>query len=353
MSPKQLQELGVASVQELQAVREQRLAARRALTSLLTSPDVSGPDKQRARCAFTHEHLRLPYQCRTCWLLPGNCVCGKLRKASPRTKVVIHLHVDEWGRGSNTGCLCAESLSGCELLLRGHTPHDEQLAALLADPHYTTALLWPGEDALEPAQLQELARKRSGGRIALVAIDATWGCAVKMQRKYPEGVLTVRLPPDMALPELHHMVATAGSAILPQPSPQDSIQQPEDTVSGASNGSTPEAAAAGDGAEAPRRHKGHKHTPAAGERVSLFRGIRKYNGKAADNGRVSTLEAVAAALLALEGDEVMYEGLLFNLKLKVDAMRHQKHMPLVYGMSPTATAADSVDDAVEGEEGLE
>lgn len=40
--------------------------------------------------------------------------------------------------GSNTGCLCAQSLSGCELLLRGHTPHDEQLEALLADPHYTT-----------------------------------------------------------------------------------------------------------------------------------------------------------------------------------------------------------------------
>lgn len=89
--------------------------------------------------------------------------------------------------GSNTGCLCAQSLSGCQLLLRGHAPHDEQLAALLADPHYTTALLWPGEGALEPAQLQELAQARSGGRIALVAIDATWGCAVKMQRKFPEG----------------------------------------------------------------------------------------------------------------------------------------------------------------------
>lgn len=99
MSPKQLQELGVASVQELQAVREQRLMARRVLSEFLARPDVSGPDKQRARCAFTHEHLRLPYQCRTCWLLPGNCVCGKLLKASPRTKVVIHLHADEWGRG--------------------------------------------------------------------------------------------------------------------------------------------------------------------------------------------------------------------------------------------------------------
>ncbi len=71
--------------------------------------------------------------------------------------------------------------------MRGHAPHDEQLAALLSDPGYTTALLWPWEDALEPHQLQELAAARSNGRIALVAIDATWGCAVKMRRKYPES----------------------------------------------------------------------------------------------------------------------------------------------------------------------
>jgi hypothetical protein len=51
------------------------------------------------------------------------------------------------------------------------------------------------------------------------------------------------------------------------------------------------------------------------------------------------LEAVAAALLALEGVEEMYQALLYNLALKVDGMRQQKHMPLVYGMS----AAESGD----------
>jgi hypothetical protein len=42
--------------------------------------------------------------------------------------------------------------------------------------------------------------------------------------------------------------------------------------------------------------------------------LRKYRGNAEVNGRVCTLEAVAAALLALEGDEDMYQGLLHNLK---------------------------------------
>jgi hypothetical protein len=31
------------------------------------------------------------------------------------------------------------------MLLRGHAPHDTQLADLLADPSTTPALLWPGQ----------------------------------------------------------------------------------------------------------------------------------------------------------------------------------------------------------------
>eukprot|EP00879_Flechtneria_rotunda_P009156 GHRR01009586.1.p1 GENE.GHRR01009586.1~~GHRR01009586.1.p1 ORF type:complete len:214 (+),score=103.47 GHRR01009586.1:997-1638(+) len=86
--------------------------------------------------------------------------------------------------------------------------------------------------------------------------------------------------------------------------------------------------------DAPTAATGYEEQPCAGghsaKPVSLFRPLRKYRGKVDQNGRVCTLEAVAAALLALEGDQEMYQGLLFNLKLKVDAMRRQKHMPEVY-----------------------
>lgn len=58
--------------------------------------------------------------------------------------------------------------------MKGHKPHDERLQQLLNDPSYTCAVLWPGEDALEPHQLQQLAADRSEGRIALIALDATW-----------------------------------------------------------------------------------------------------------------------------------------------------------------------------------
>jgi hypothetical protein len=114
--------------------------------------------------------------------------------ASSAGRASAHIHAAARPAGSNTGCLCSKSLAGAELLLRGHAPHDEQLSALLADPDYTTALLWPGEDALEPHQLQELAAARSNGRIALVAIDATWNCAIKMRRRLPEGKGTALCP---------------------------------------------------------------------------------------------------------------------------------------------------------------
>lgn len=75
---------------------------------------------------------------------------------------------------------------------------------------------------------------------------------------------------------------------------------------------------------------------------SLFRPLRKYHGNATENGRVCTLEAVAAALLALEGDVSMYEGLLYNLMLKVDAMRRQKHVGEVYGTGAVVVTAGDV-----------
>lgn len=109
----QLQELGVSSIQELAAKKEARVAARKALSDYLARPDLSGQEKQHARCAYIHKYGRLPYQCSGCWLLPGHCVCGQLRKAQPATKVVIHLHQDEWGRGEAS----SSRRFTCQLLL--------------------------------------------------------------------------------------------------------------------------------------------------------------------------------------------------------------------------------------------
>eukprot|EP00877_Chromochloris_zofingiensis_P003081 jgi/Chrzof1/12774/Cz07g07040.t1 len=153
------------------------------------------------------------------------------------------------------------------MLMRGHLEHDRRLQQLFSDPTLTTAVLWPGQGSLSPSELLAVAAQRSNGKIALVAVDATWSNANRMRKSYPANALQLQLPPDMVLQ--------------------------------------------------------------AGQTKSLFNPLRKYaNAKA--SGRVCTLEAIAAALLALEGDGKLYAGLLHNLKLKVDAMLRQKSKPCEY-----------------------
>lgn len=52
-------------------------------------------------------------------------------------------------------------------------------------------------------------------------------------------------------------------------------------------------------------------------------------------GRVSTLEAVVAMLRELGEPESTCEGLLDNLRLKVDALRIQNHKEQAYGTHDT------------------
>jgi DTW domain-containing protein YfiP len=214
---------------------------------------------------------RTLFQCPNCWLLPRNCVCSKLQHFHPTTKIILHYHHDEWSKGSNTGCITHRSLIGSEMLMRGHKDHDARLQQLMSDPTITKAILWPGPQGLTPQQLQQRAAEQTQGRLAVIALDSTWDNANRMRSKLPPDVPQLQLPPDLALSH--------------------------------------------------------------GSEGSLFAPLRKYSKEAYAQGRVCTLEAVAATLLALEPDgvgEEMYEGLLNNLKVKVDAMRRQKNMATVY-----------------------
>lgn len=390
LSGLQLSERGISSVEEYIANCKERLRQKDELLAYLARPDVSGEDKGYARCAYLLRNGKLPFQCRQCFLLPGNCVCGRVAKFTPCTKLVVSMHPDEWGKGSNTGCLAAASLAGAAMLMRGHKEHDEQLQALLEDPAYTCAMLWPGEDALEPQQLLELSQQR-GTRIALIALDGTWDCARKMKSRFPPGLLMLRVPPHLALPDAarqrqqqweeqqqqgQQQHQQQGQPEQPQqqvqlehPGQQHQPQQQQDAAAERepcpvptvdSRGRDAQHATAADAAassssSSPRSRSSsadgrsigascsasnsstlgisakHHHQHFQGQPASLFRPLRKYQGNAAANGRVCTLEAVAGALLALEGDAAMHEGLLHALKLKVDAMRRQKHMAEVYG----------------------
>lgn len=258
------------------------------------------------------DHTGLPLAAVTLSAAAGATLAAATLAPAPVPTLPTLLHT-----GSNTGCLLAASLTGAELLLRGHAPHDERLAKLLADGNSTPVLLWPDENALTPEELRQLADAQSGGHVTLVALDASWDGARRMRSHFPPGVRTLRLPPGLALP---------GAA--------------EDEHVGSSAGGGGSGSAAGRGSMAHGLHGGGGDnqqqlpmlTDEAGVRVSLLRPLRKYP-HAHKTGRVSTLEAVAAALLALEDDganTVLYAGLLRNLTLKVDAARRQKHMPEIF-----------------------
>ncbi|KAG2438394.1 hypothetical protein HYH02_010849 [Chlamydomonas schloesseri] len=244
-----------------------RHAERRAMVAALSDPSRDPRERMSLRTDYILKWRKVLFSCPTCWLLPGLCVCGRMQRFAPKkTRVVVHAHHGEWGSASNSGSILPLSLEGSEMLLYGHPDHDERLRAMLADTSRTVALLWPGADSLLPEQLQAVAEERSGGQVTVVALDATWGNARRMQGWFPKGTLTVKLPPESTLKE---------------------------------------------------------------NKLSLLRPVRKYRGDL-ESGRVSTVEAVASLLFELEGDEPMYRGLLENLKIKVDACRLQKNRTLVY-----------------------
>ncbi|GIL49541.1 hypothetical protein Vafri_5895 [Volvox africanus] len=244
-----------------------RHSERRAMVEGLRDPARAPTERMSLRTSYILRWRKVLFSCPNCWLLPGLCVCGRMQKFTlQRTRVVVHAHHGEWGSASNSGCILPTSLEGSEILLYGHPDHDVRLREILNDTTYTTALLWPGADSLLPEQLNALAEERTGGRITVVALDATWGNARRMQGWFPKETLTVRLPPESTLKE---------------------------------------------------------------NKLSLLRPVRRYRGDL-ESGRVSTVEAVATLLYELEGDEAMYRGLLDNLKVKVDACRLQKNRTLVY-----------------------
>eukprot|EP00955_Chlamydomonas_euryale_P096669 365026-Chlamydomonas_euryale.AAC.8 len=187
----------------------------------------------------------------------------------PAIRVVVHVHHQEWGKASNTGTVVAATLPDARMLMRGVREHDAQVAALFADSSVTTAVLWPGDGALSPAQLLAAADANTGGAIAIVAVDATWRNACRMSSCYPRGALAVKLSPGSPL------IAETGAK-------------------------------------------------------SLLHPVRKYGGDVAACGRVSTAEAVAALLLELTGRREEADTLLANVRLKVDACLAQKNCPLAY-----------------------
>lgn len=210
------QALGV-SVEQVQ----DRIAARQAATAELVEKLAAvedGPMKHLIVCQHRYENGRHPFICPKCFSYLPICCCNELsikkKTPLPIRSVILWTHSDEWGKGSNTGCILPLILENTHILMKGL--HEEQLEQLL-HPNDGVILqpvvLWPEVTGLtrstkktsasastgvgnakqlpppprphERWDASTIAGLQSFDNIVLIAVEGTWRQARRMVSKLP------------------------------------------------------------------------------------------------------------------------------------------------------------------------
>jgi len=331
-SPRNLKLWGLDSVEAYFETEDRRTQAKVSLDALLRNPEISPARKHDAAARHHVVWGRSTFACAECWLLKGNCVCRSLVKATkaaressersrvdrdrvtmspPYARVVAYAHQNEVARGNSTGNLIPATLPFGELLVAGLAEHEARLENVLRENEGRVAVLWPRptmafaeiRERMRDARETAISRTKSPAADSLdhvpvdarvgwtfVAVDATWNSARKMVSRIPASVPRVSVP------------AEAFQALA-------------------------------------------ERVPPLPTHDSLLGPVRKYDAKGAkgakgaekngmdDSGRRSTFEAVLASLLAVGAlDEDACAALLRNVKVKVNAVLRQKHMPEAYDL---------------------
>ena len=321
-SPRNLKLWGLESVEAYFETEDRRTQAKVSLDAFLRNPEISPARKHDAAARHHVVWGRSTFACAECWLLKGNCVCRSLVKAAaaresserspnevsdrdritmrpPYARVVAYAHQNEVARGNSTGNLIPATLPFGELLVAGLAEHEARLERVLRENEGRVAVLWP-RPTMAFAEIRERMRdaretadstnnRASDARVGwtFVAVDATWNSARKMVSRIPASVPRVSVPAEA--------FQALAKRVPPLPT-HDSLLGPV-----------------------------RKYDARA-------RGAEKNDGKN-DSGRRSTFEAVLASLLAVGAlDEDACAALLRNVKVKVNAVLRQKHMPEAYDL---------------------
>jgi hypothetical protein len=237
----------------------------------------------------------------------------------PFVRVVVYAHHNEVARGNGSGNLVPACLPFGELLVAGLAEHEKRLAFLLRENTGRVAVLWP-RGTMEAAEIKEMlsndakrggieadtsANEKNATGWTLIAIDATWNSARKMVSRIPSSVPRVSVPAE---------AFQALAARVPPLPTHDSLLGPVRKYDA-------------------REKKQKDQTP--GTPSSSRDG-------AGDSGRRCTFEAVLASLLAVGAlDEDACASLLRNVKVKVNAVLRQKHMPEAYDLSGEGSGGDA------------
>lgn len=115
------------------------------------------------------------------------CLCGRLPRLAPRTRVLILQHPRERRVAIGTARMAARCLEGATVVCGTDVEGHEAVTEALSDPERRAVLLWPGPDAVEVGSADLV------GPLTLVVVDGTWSTARRMLHFNPRVAALPRL----------------------------------------------------------------------------------------------------------------------------------------------------------------
>ncbi len=117
--------------------------------------------------------------CDVCFLHRDRCICSEIPKLQLKTKLSLIIHAKELKRTTNTGRLAVKALVNSEMLVRGTDREKLDLSSLLSTD-YESVVLYPATDAIELSDIQ------TQKPIHLIVSDGNWRQASKINTRHPE-----------------------------------------------------------------------------------------------------------------------------------------------------------------------
>ncbi|KMY03043.1 DTW protein [Pseudomonas syringae KCTC 12500] len=142
-------------------------------------------DERLARSTrpFIARGSRAP-RCPECRVISSYCLCEWRPSVAADSGICLLMYDTEPLKPTNTGWLIADVIQDTHAFLWSRIEVDEQLLALLDDPHWQPYIVFPGEFVAEERVVNKVSRL-DGRRPLFILLDATWTEARKMFRKSP------------------------------------------------------------------------------------------------------------------------------------------------------------------------
>ena len=121
--------------------------------------------------------------CHVCKRPACACLCRLIQPFDTQTRFVILMHPKEARKQkTGTGRLCHLVLKNSRLHVGVDFTYDRAVRALIADPEYTSVLLFPAPRAVNLSQDGYRSLSGRNGKLQIFVVDGTWSLASKILR---------------------------------------------------------------------------------------------------------------------------------------------------------------------------